>query len=95
MANPHLGKAESEYVELLSTLIESYESQEHPTPDVSQSQMLAHLIAEKGVSQSAVARQTKISRATISNVLAGRRELSKQNISKLSGYFGINAGAWF
>ena len=95
MTKPHLAKAESEYVELLSTLIEHYESQEFPTPKVSQSNLLAHLIAERGMTQAAVARETQISRGTLSNVLAGRRELSKQNIAKLSSFFRIGVGSWF
>ena len=95
MTNPNLGKAESEYVELLATLIEHYESQEHPTPKVSPANLLAHLMAERGMTQAAVARETHISRGTLSNVLAGRRELSKDNIVKLSQFFGVGVGSWF
>ena len=43
MSKPELSRAESEMLELLSMLVEQYESREHPTPHVSSAGMLEHL----------------------------------------------------
>src|SRR5580698_7469741 len=64
-------------IEVLSTMIEMYESREHPTPKVAPSEMLAHLIASRHVKSVEVSRQTGVPTTTLSNVLAGRRGISK------------------
>ena len=93
LMRPRLPRAESELVEVLSTLIEQYESREHPTPKSPPREMLAHLMDARGVRQAAVARATGIPRSTLSAVLAGRRKLSTANIAALSAYFHVSAGA--
>jgi antitoxin component HigA of HigAB toxin-antitoxin module len=45
---PKPGVARSRLIEMLSTLVEDYESREHPTPQVPCSQMLAHLLKTRG-----------------------------------------------
>ncbi len=89
MKRPKLSTAENELLELMVHLVEQYEESIDPTPDVAPERMLAHLIEAKGVSQSAVAKATGISRSTISAVLAGRRQISKANIPKLANYFHV------
>jgi len=42
MSKPELSRAESEMLELLSMLVEQYESREHPTPHVSATEILEH-----------------------------------------------------
>ena len=90
MSRPNLGRAESEMVELLSMLIEQYESIEHPTPASTPAEMLEHLIEVRGINQSQLARATDIPRSVITNVLAGRRAISKANAVKLAKYFGVS-----
>jgi hypothetical protein len=46
---PQPGEARGHLIEVLSTLIENYESREHPTPLVSPTRMLAHLLEARGV----------------------------------------------
>ncbi len=94
LMRPNLPRAESELVELLATLIEQYESREHPTPLNPPREMLAHLIEARGVAQADVARATGISRSTLSAVLAGRRKLSNANIAALSSYFHVSPTAF-
>lgn len=81
-----------EFLELLSTLVEDYESAASPTPTVSLAALLAHLIAAKEVTQTSVAKSTGVSASTISDVLAGRRSLSIANIKRLAQYFGVDTG---
>lgn len=90
LMEPHPNAARSMLIEVFSTLIEQYESHDYPTPEVSPSKMLGKLLKTKGVSLADVARATKIPTATLSNVLANRRGISKQSAFKLSEYFGLS-----
>jgi HTH-type transcriptional regulator/antitoxin HigA len=87
---PHPNAARSQLIEVLATLIEKYESHKYPTPEVGPAEMLEKLLRTKGVKPAEVARQTGIPTATLSNVLAGRRGISKQNAFKLGEYFGLS-----
>jgi HTH-type transcriptional regulator/antitoxin HigA len=87
---PRPNAARSLLIEVLATLIEKYESREHPTPEVTPAQMLATLLRTKGVKPADVAKTTGIPTATLSNVLARRRGISKQNAFKLGEYFGVS-----
>jgi HTH-type transcriptional regulator / antitoxin HigA len=71
-------------------LVEEYESGECPTPKVLQSDLLAHLIYAKGVSQAEVARETGLPTSVIANVLKGRRGISQANIARLARYFHVS-----
>jgi len=94
MKKARLSRAEGELLELLSTLAEQYESIEYPTPQASQTDMLAHLIDARGISQAELARETGIPRSVITNVLKGRRKISQANIAKLARYFHVSAAEW-
>ena len=87
---PRPDAARSLLIEVLATLIEKYEASEYPTPEVAPSDMLARLLKTKGVKPAEVAKQTGIPTATLSNVLAHRRGISKQNAFKLGEYFGLS-----
>jgi HTH-type transcriptional regulator/antitoxin HigA len=95
MKKPRLSRAESELLELLSTLAEQYESIECPTPKASQKDMLAHFLDARGITQAELARQTGIARSVITNVLKGRRRISQANIARLAKYFHVPAAEWF
>src|SRR3990172_4981731 len=90
MKKTRLSRAENELLELLATLVEQYESIEHPTPKASQRDLLAHLIDAREVSQAEVARQAGAARSVITNVLKGRRKISQANITRLAAYFGVS-----
>ena len=90
MRRPQLSHAESELLDVLVALVEQYGSIQYPTPSNPPDRMLAHLIESKGVSQAELAAATGIPRPTISAVLAGRRAISRENISKLAEFFGVS-----
>jgi antitoxin component HigA of HigAB toxin-antitoxin module len=90
LMRPNLGRPESELVELLSTLIEQYESNRFPTPRLAPHVRLAELLAAREVSQAGLSRGTSIGTATISSILAGRRGISKANSLKLAEFFGVS-----
>ena len=57
MKTEKLSRAEGQLLELLATLAEQYESNEYPTPKVSQAELLSHLIDARGLTQAEVARE--------------------------------------
>ncbi|HEY5312578.1 MAG TPA: helix-turn-helix domain-containing protein [Pirellulales bacterium] len=95
MSKAELTLDEQDYFDVLGMLVERYElEQGFATPEVSHADMLAHLIDARGIVQADVVRGTGIARATISNVLSGRRELSKANIAKLAAFFRVPTSVW-
>jgi HTH-type transcriptional regulator/antitoxin HigA len=87
---PRPSAAERLLIELLATLVEKYESRELPLPEVRPAQMRRHLLDAKGAKPAEVAKATGIPPATISNVLAHRRGISKKNAVLLGKYFGVS-----
>ena len=94
LMRPRPSRAKSELIEVLATLVEQYESSQYPTPDVPARRILQHLMEARALSRAALARGTGIPPSTVTNVLAGKRELSKANIRTLAGYFGVSPGAF-
>jgi HTH-type transcriptional regulator/antitoxin HigA len=58
-------------------------------PVVSDANMLRHLIEAKGVTQAETASAAGIAISTISEVLSGRRKLTRAHIGKLAQYFNV------
>ena len=90
-----LDKDERDYLEVLGTLIEAYEEDHEPMPDVSDMEMLAHLIEARGVTQRVVAEGARLPESTISDLLAGRREFNRGHIEKLAAYFKVSPAVFF
>ncbi|MBI4585120.1 MAG: helix-turn-helix domain-containing protein [Planctomycetes bacterium] len=89
MSKPKLGREESELVELLATLIEQYESLEHPAPGSKPAETLEHLIETREITRAQLAREIGMPRSAITNILARRRSISKALAVKLSKYFQV------
>ena len=84
-----LDKGEEAYLDVLSDLIAMYEDRHHPIPPANDADILRHLIEARGVTQSEVAIKAGIARSTVSEILSGKRSISKSHIGKLAGYFCI------
>jgi HTH-type transcriptional regulator/antitoxin HigA len=91
MAIARPSKAQQGILDLLVETVERYEEQTLPTPELSPSELLAHLIDVREVTQAEHARATSICRSSVSDMLAGRRQISKTNAVKLADYFGVDA----
>lgn len=89
-----LSRGESGYLSVLLELLENYEKAKFPRRRVGDGEMLAHLIEAKNVTQAQVERDTGIAAPTISAVIAGRRRLTRDQIGKLSVYFGMTPMAF-
>ena len=90
-----LAKDERDYLQVLGALIEAYEEEQGEIPDVSEAAMLAHLIDARCVTQRAVAEGAGVPETTISDLLAGRRELNRGHIEKLAAYFNVSPAVFF
>lgn len=86
--------AEQDYLDVLSDLVEAYETEAVKIRPVSDAQLLKFLIEEKGDTQAKVATGAKIAESTISEVLARKRKLNRKQIEKLSRYFRVEVAAF-
>ena len=84
-----LEPGEQDYLDVLTAIVERYETAEHPMPVLPDAAMLRHLIDARGVTQSKLAAEVKIPMSTISEVLNGKRRLTRNHIAVLSKYFGV------
>ena len=85
---------EADYLEVLSNLIERYESETHPIPRGTDAEMLRFLIENKGVSQTEVARGTQIADSTISAILSGKRAITRSQVGSFARYFHVDPGVF-
>lgn len=89
MQKPSRSAAESQFLELLSILVERYEEEHYPIEASEPRIALRELMTANDVSQSEIARLLGSSGVT-SEILSGKRELSKNQIKKLSQRFGVS-----
>ncbi|MBO0699585.1 MAG: helix-turn-helix domain-containing protein [Zavarzinella sp.] len=85
---------EQDYLDVLSDLVEAYETEAVPMRPVGDADMLRFLIEGRGVTQAEVAERVGMPESTISEVLAGKRKLNRTQIGKLARYFHVEPGAF-
>jgi HTH-type transcriptional regulator/antitoxin HigA len=85
---------EEDYLEILGDLIEKYETATLPEGEVSDAEMLQHLIEAKGVTQARVAEATGIAESTISAIVRGKRRLARKHLEALARYFRVSPGVF-
>jgi HTH-type transcriptional regulator/antitoxin HigA len=84
-------KEQCELAELLTVLIEQYESSHYPiTLQSKPHERLAVLLEERGLSQTDLAKLLG-SRSLASEILAGKRDISKAQIKKLADALHVPA----
>lgn len=79
-------------VEALGELIHTYEKRQTPMPDAEPREVLRYLMAEHGLKQTDLA--SIASQGTISDILCGRRGISKALAKKLAVRFHVSAGGF-
>jgi HTH-type transcriptional regulator/antitoxin HigA len=85
-----LDEGAADYLDMLTEAVEKYERKAHPIPDASEGDMLLFLMENRRLSQSELARQTGIVQSTISAVVKGARQLTRDQITTLAGYFKVS-----
>lgn len=89
LGKPKLTKAERDYLDVLTDLVEKYETEAYPTEPASDAEMLAHLLDARGMKQTELAERVGIAVSTLSEVLHGKRKLSRGHIAKLASFFSV------
>jgi HTH-type transcriptional regulator/antitoxin HigA len=79
-------------VEALGELIHAYEKRQAPMPEAEPREVLRYLMAEQGLRQTDFA--AIASQGTISDILCGRRGISKALAKKLAARFHVSAGVF-
>lgn len=85
-----LDQGEELYLDALSDLVASYEDNHHSIEPASDADMLRHLLEARGITQAHLSKEAGLAKSSISEVLAGRKPLSRQMIRKLANYFGVD-----
>lgn len=89
----HPSKYELEAMELLGTLIEKYEKERYPAPASSPVDVVRFLIDQNGLQQRDLVPEFG-SEAQVSMFLAGRRQLTVEQIRRLSARFHVDPSAF-
>ena len=79
-------------VEALGELIQTYEKRQTPMPEAEPREVLRYLMTESGLKQADLA--GIVSQGTISDILSGRREISKALAKKLAAKFHVSAAVF-
>ncbi len=75
-------------VDIVGDLIEDFEAEHHPLPDVSGVQALKFLMAQHGIKQGDLPEIG--SQGVVSEILRGKRELNIRQVRALSERFGVS-----
>ncbi len=75
-------------VDIVGDLIEDFESEHHPLPDVTGVQALKFLVEQHGIKQCDL--HEIGSQGVVSEILAGKRELNIRQVRALSERFGVS-----
>ncbi len=82
---------EEALLELLVLLIEKFEEQQYPLPQASPHSLLLHLMEENNLKQEDLVGVLG-SRGVVSEIVNGKRGISKTQAKSLAHYFNIDAG---
>lgn len=83
-------KEEDTALDLMVQLIKDYEEEHHPLPDPSPHEMLAYLMEKRGLKQADLVPIFN-SRGYVSDVINGKRAISKAHAKQLAGFFKVSA----
>jgi HTH-type transcriptional regulator/antitoxin HigA len=93
-AKPTPTPDEERAIDLLTLLIERYESDRFPIPDASPVEVLRFLLESNGLAQRSIAPELG-SEATVSLILSGKRPLTRDHIARLSRRFRVSPAVFF
>jgi HTH-type transcriptional regulator / antitoxin HigA len=85
----NLSVEETSLLEMMSILVEDYDRRRHPLPPLPPHEMVAYLIEQRGLK----ARDlwpVLGSKGRVSEILAGKRPVSKAQAKKLAGFFHVS-----
>ncbi len=86
--------AEEKLIELLAVLVEDFEAKHFPVPDATPIAKVRHLMEAHGLRQKDLL-SVFGTESIASEVLRGKRELTKEHIKRLSTRFGVSPAVFF
>jgi len=86
-ADEETTEEEGRLLEMLAMLIEEYEDRVHPLPNTAPHKMLKHLLHEKGLRPSDL--WDVLPKSRVSEILSGKRSISKAQAKKLATRFRV------
>ena len=86
---PFLSSEESDYLNVLGTLVYDYEQKTEPVPDIYGVELLKVLIAERGLRQKDLVSVFK-TESIVSDILRGKRQLTLRHIQELAQFFKLS-----
>ena len=84
-----LSPEERELAELYTSLIEAYEDKRYPVPHAAPHEFLRALLEDRGLSQADIAPLLG-GRGHASEILSGKRSISKAQAKNLAAHFGLS-----
>ncbi|MEM8677706.1 MAG: transcriptional regulator [Cyanobacteria bacterium P01_G01_bin.67] len=87
----HRSLEEDAILELLVTLIEKFEDENYPLPEGTPHSLLLHLMEASGVKQENLV-DVIGSRGVVSEVVNGKRSISKAQAKALAEFFSVDVG---
>jgi HTH-type transcriptional regulator/antitoxin HigA len=89
-----LDEGEQDYLDVLSSIVERYEAEAVPMSPVSDADMLRHLIDARAITQAKLASDLGMPDSTISEILRGKRKMTRKQLSLVSKYFGVSSAVF-
>ena len=86
---PNPSPEETALAALLTKLIEDYDEIHYPLPDLPPHEMLGYLMEQRGLKQAGLVDLIG-SRAQVSDIVTGRRAVSKAQAKKLAQFFRVS-----
>ena len=83
------------YVDSVSHFIEEYEKALHPVPGVPGNELLSFLMEQSHSTQSQMSEILGTSQPVVSELLSGKRDLTKEHIERLSKRFKVSPALFF
>ena len=87
-------RAEEKLIDLLAVLIEDFEAKHFPVPEASPVAIIRHLMEARRLRQKDLV-DVFSSESIASEVLHGKRELTREHIKRLSARFGVSPAVFF
>lgn len=94
LTKPGKSEADRAYVDLLSDLLADWEDAQVDIPDIHGTELVKVLLKERGLRRGDLVGIFS-TESVVSEVLGGRRELSRDHIAKLANFFHVSPAAFF
>jgi HTH-type transcriptional regulator/antitoxin HigA len=77
------------YLDALSDLVIVYEQDHHAVAPLPPHELLAHMLEERGMSQADLTRMTGLAKATVSDLVTGKRPFTVNQMHAVANVFGL------